>query len=130
MGCHNKVKKESPRLKLLHESYNNKKPIPWVHVYSLPRHAHFDHSAHLNAGVGCVSCHGRVDKMEVISLATPLSMGWCLDCHRNPLPNIRPQDQLTNMVFDPHSVNYKPLSDPDYKNKLIQPPEACGACHY
>ncbi len=130
MGCHNKVKKDSPRLKVLHENYKNKTPIPWVHVYSLPRYSHFDHSAHLTAGVGCVTCHSRVDTMEVVSLASPLSMGWCLECHRNPMPNIRPQNQLTNMIYDPHAAGYLPSNDSDYKDKLIQPPQACGACHY
>ncbi|APJ04959.1 cytochrome c3 family protein [Silvanigrella aquatica] len=130
MGCHNKVKKDSPRLKLLHESYKNNTPIPWVHVYKLPRHAHFDHSAHLTAGVGCVSCHGRVDKMEVVSLASPLSMGWCLDCHRNTTPNIRPQSKLTDMLYDPHKEGYLLYNDPDYKDRPKQGPEACGACHY
>lgn len=130
MGCHDKVKKDSPRLKLLHESYKNNTPIPWVHVYSLPRYAHFDHSAHLTAGVGCVSCHGRVDKMEKVSQVSELSMAWCLNCHRAPLPAIRPQSEITNMLYNPHAEGYVPEKDPYYKDKLIQPPQACGACHY
>ncbi|BBH54535.1 cytochrome c3 family protein [Fluviispira sanaruensis] len=130
MGCHNKVKKDSPRLKVLRESYENKTPIPWVRVHALPRYSHFDHSAHLTAGVGCVTCHDRVDKMQTVRMASPLSMGWCLDCHRNPLPNIRPQSELKNMIYNPHTEGYDPLKDPDYKDKLIQGPQACGACHY
>jgi len=130
MGCHNKVLRDSPRLKVVQESFKNKAPIPWVHIYNLPRYAHFDHSAHLSAGVGCVSCHNRVDKMEIMEQATPLSMSWCLECHRNPLPNLRPQNELTNMLYDPHDAGYYPLADPFYKDKLIQPPLACGACHY
>lgn len=133
MGCHNKVKKDSPRLKVLQESFKNKMPIEWVHVYSLPRYAHFDHSAHLSVtdskGVGCVACHGRVDKMEVVSLASPLSMSWCLDCHRNPTPHIRPINEITNMLYVPKTDD-NILLKVDRKDELIQPPQACGACHY
>ena len=77
-----------------------------------------------------MSCHGDVSKMETIRLVSPLSMGWCLECHRDPMPNIRPQNQITNMIYDPHASGYIPTNDPDYKDKLIQPPQACGACHY
>jgi hypothetical protein len=130
MGCHNKVLPESPRLKLVRDSYKNNTPISWVHIYALPRYAHSDHSAHVTRGVGCVECHGRVDKMTVVSQATPLSMGWCLECHRNPNPILRPQSEVTNMIYDPHASQYDALQDPKYKTNPIQPPESCGACHY
>jgi hypothetical protein len=130
MGCHNKVKKQSPRLKLVRESYENKTSIPWVQVHKLPRYARFDHSAHVTAGVGCVSCHGRIDKMDVVKLESPLSMGWCLDCHRHPLPHLRPQSEITNMIYDPSVAHYNPLKDDAHAGKLVQPPQACGACHY
>jgi hypothetical protein len=130
MGCHNKVKTESPYLEVVRESYKTGAPIPWVRVHALPRYAHFDHSAHLTAGVGCVSCHGRIDTMEVVSQESPLSMGWCLECHRNPLPHLRPQSELTNMIYNPHESGYDPLNDPLRTDKVVQGPEACGACHY
>lgn len=130
MGCHNKVLPESPRLKLVRESYKNNTPISWVHIYALPKYAHFDHSAHVTRGVGCVECHSRVDKMTTVYQATPLSMGWCLECHRNPNPILRPQSEITNMIYDPHASQYDPLQDPKYKTNPIQPPESCGACHY
>ncbi len=66
--------------------WKDKSAIPWVRVHMLPDYAYFDHSAHLKAGVGCASCHGRVDHMDVVTQKKPLSMSWCLDCHRNP-PN-------------------------------------------
>lgn len=130
MGCHNKVLPQSPRLQLVRDSYKNNMPIPWVHVYSLPRYSHFDHSAHVTRGVGCVECHGRVDKMPQIAQATPLSMGWCLECHRNPNPILRPQSEITNMAYDPHAGLYDAKKDPKYTANPIQPPESCGACHY
>lgn len=130
MGCHNKVLSNSPRLALVRESFANKTPIPWVHVYSLPRYAHFDHNAHLSAGVGCISCHGRIDKMEVVSQTTPLSMGWCLECHRNPVPNLRPKGETTNMLYDPLTPEARAFASAAHSTGLIQPPQSCGACHY
>jgi hypothetical protein len=92
-----------------------------VKVHRLPDHAYFDHSVHLSAGVGCVTCHGRVDQMEVVRHDQPLSMGWCLDCHRNPTPNLRPVDQITNM--DPN------LSGTGQPPRQLNPPTTCSGCH-
>lgn len=130
MGCHNKVLPNSPLIAPVKESYEKHKPIEWVRVHALPRHAHFDHSAHVTAGVGCATCHNRVDTMDVVYQAAPLSMGWCLECHRNPAPNLRPQSEITNMLYDPVASNYHPFADADRKQNIIQPPESCGACHY
>src|SRR5688572_19352373 len=91
MNCHSLVKTDSPRLKLVRDSYETGEPIPWVRVHQLPDYAFFDHRPHLAAGVGCSSCHGRIDKMPVVEMAKPLSMGWCLDCHRDPEPELRPK---------------------------------------
>ena len=65
----------------------------------LPDYAYFNHSAHVNVGVGCESCHGRVDRMEVVYQAEPLSMGWCLDCHREPEKHVRPVEEVTTMGY-------------------------------
>ena len=125
VGCHDKVKKDSPRLKPLWDSVKNNTSIPWVRLHFLPRYSHFDHSVHLNAAVGCVSCHGRIDKMDIVTQAEPLNMGWCLDCHRNPEPYLRSKDQITNMSYVPTKEEQKALFD------HIEPPRtACGACHY
>lgn len=129
MGCHNKVKSDSPRIKSLKESFEKKTPIPWVRVHMLPRYSHFDHSAHLTAGVGCVSCHDDVSRMERVRIVSPMSMGWCINCHKDPSKNLRPQSELFNMLYDPLSAGYNYKEDPYYKNRLIQPPLACGACH-
>jgi len=97
MGCHAIVRKDSPLLAKVRESWETGKPIEWVRVHKLPEHAYFDHSVHLAVGVGCVSCHGRIDRMDVVRVARPLSMQWCLDCHRNPSQHLRGRDQITVM---------------------------------
>ncbi|MCA9705213.1 MAG: cytochrome c3 family protein [Myxococcales bacterium] len=128
MNCHEQVKTESLRLRKVRESYQTGEPIPWIRVHQLPDYAYFDHSAHVGAGVGCASCHGRVDKMVVVEMRQPLSMGWCLDCHRNPTPNLRPLDQVTNMDWTPEAEAYDPSRDPDRKRQ-VNPPLHCSGCH-
>jgi hypothetical protein len=97
-------------------------------VHQLPDYAYFDHSAHVAAGVGCASCHGRVDRMVVVEMDQPLSMSWCLDCHRDPEPNLRPLDQVTNMNWDPSTEAYDPKRDPQRKRQ-VNPPQHCSGCH-
>ena len=73
----------------------------WIRVHKLPDFAYFTHRAHVAAGIGCVTCHGRIDEMETVTQMMPLSMSWCLDCHRNPGPNRRPVSEVTNMKWTP-----------------------------
>jgi hypothetical protein len=121
MNCHSLVRTNSARLEPVRESWASGRAIEWVKVHRLPDHAYFDHSVHLSAGVGCVECHGRVDRMEVVRQSQPLSMSWCLDCHRNPAPHIRPIDQITNM--DPS------LSGTAQPPRALNPPQTCSGCH-
>ncbi len=122
MNCHTvihaKDKDGTPnrRLKPVFESFATGKPVEWVKIHDLPDYVFFNHSAHVNHGVGCVSCHGRIDQMDVVQQAAPLSMGWCLECHREPEKNLRPKDQITNM-------GWKPTDHPLAKN-LTDLPEA------
>jgi hypothetical protein len=128
MNCHTRVKPQSPRLQKVRDSYTSGKPIEWVRVHRLPDFVYFNHQAHVTAGVSCVSCHGRVDQMIEVKQVEPLNMGFCLDCHRNPSPNIRPVEQVTNL-------NWKPDRDPAaigqeiVKARGISPPEHCSGCH-
>jgi hypothetical protein len=94
----------------------------------LPDYAYFNHSPHVAAGVGCATCHGRIDQMVTVSQEQPLSMGWCLDCHRNPEPNLRPLDQVTNMNWDADAENYDPKADPA-REREVNPPVHCSGCH-
>ncbi|QNN24432.1 cytochrome c3 family protein [Planctomycetales bacterium ZRK34] len=107
MNCHHAIRKlnsageANPKLAALYKAYDSGMPIEWVKVHDLPDYSYFNHSAHINRGVSCVSCHDRVDQMgpEGVHQAKELSMGWCLKCHRNPTPNLRPQDQATNLMW-------------------------------
>ncbi|HQR06658.1 MAG TPA: cytochrome c3 family protein [Gemmatales bacterium] len=132
MACHAKVAIGKGSLELIRESWNKNKPIEWVKVHRLPDFVYFNHSAHVNRGVGCVSCHGRVDQMEVVKHEKPLSMAWCLECHRNPEPNLRPLDQITSMTWKPSdSGNEDALSlGKTLRNQLkLNPSTDCSTCH-
>lgn len=125
MNCHSTVKTESEKLALVRESFETGKPIEWVRVHDLPDYAYFDHSAHVRRGVGCESCHGRVDKMEVVHQAEGLNMGWCLDCHRDPDPHIRPLDEVTLMGRLPDLELGRELREA----RNLNPPVDCATCH-
>ena len=123
MGCHSVVRPESASLAPVRESWETGEPIQWVRVHNLPDHAYFDHSVHLSVGVGCATCHGRIDQMEVVTNQTPLSMSWCLDCHRNPEPNLRPVSEITNMAWERREGE-----EIEYARYAL-PPETCSGCH-
>jgi NAD-dependent SIR2 family protein deacetylase len=125
MNCHAQVKKDSRNLEVLRQSFSNKTPIPWVKVHMLPQYAYFNHEAHVRAGVGCVSCHGRVDKMDVVRQSEPLSMSWCLDCHRAPENHLRPVSEVTNMEYPQTLAEGERLKE----EKNINPPTHCSGCH-
>ena len=99
MGCHSQVWNDSPMLEPLRRSYYSGRPIPWNRVHQLPDFVYFNHSIHLSKGVGCVSCHGRVDRMALAFQEAPLTMGWCLGCHRHPEGQLRPRAALTDMEW-------------------------------
>lgn len=124
MGCHAIVKKDSPKLAAIRGSWAGGTPVEWVRVHRVADYAYFDHSVHLAAGVGCVSCHGRVDQMDVVRQEQPLSMGWCLECHRDPTPNLRPKDQITNMTWTPTADEAA-----QFAQATVKGPEHCSGCH-
>ncbi|NIL99685.1 MAG: cytochrome C [Acidobacteria bacterium] len=128
MNCHTVIKRDSELLAPLQESAQNDKPLRWVRVHNLPDYSFFDHSVHVRAGVGCVSCHGRIDRMEVVEQTEPLSMGWCLDCHRNPAPHLRPTEEVTNMDWIPPR-DHAAFAAQVIEEKNLKPPEDCTACH-
>ncbi len=128
MNCHAQIRKESESLISLQESYTSGKPIPWVRVHDLPDYVYFNHSAHVTRGVGCVSCHGRVDQMEVVRQVEPLSMSWCLDCHRNPDEHLRPLDKVTEMDWVPEEVPAT-LHARLREEYDINPSTSCSTCH-
>ena len=128
MNCHTSIHPESTLLAPLRESWETGNPVPWVRVHDLADYAYFNHSAHVRRGVSCVSCHGRVDQMEVVTQRERLSMGWCLECHRNPEPHLRPLDQITNLAWTPPEGGVDPESL-FFDASEIAPSESCSTCH-
>lgn len=128
MNCHTLILPESEKLLPVRESWAARVPIQWIRIHSLPDYAYFNHAAHLAAGVGCSSCHGNVAEMVEVMQVEPLSMGWCLDCHRNPRPFLRPLMELTNTNWVP------PADQADFAERVIRennlsPPVSCSGCH-
>jgi menaquinone reductase, multiheme cytochrome c subunit len=128
MNCHTRVKTGSAALAPVRESYATGKPVQWVKVHSLPDYAYFNHSSHVTVGVSCVSCHGRVDQMVEVQQVKPLNMGWCLECHRNPAPNLRPVEFVTKLDWQPDRDPAE-IGREIIKAKGINPPVNCGGCH-
>jgi hypothetical protein len=100
-GCHSQVWNQSAMLEPVRRSYFSGRPIPWNRVHRLPDYVYFNHAIHVKEGIGCVTCHGRVDRMALVEQVSTLQMGWCLDCHRDPTPNLRPRDRITAMDWTP-----------------------------
>ena len=108
MNCHSQIWTNAPMLEPVRESFRSGKSLKWERVHDLPDFVYFDHSIHINKGVGCNSCHGPVDKMPLMYQANSLQMEWCLDCHRAPDKFLRPKqlagnprDQVFNMLYEP-----------------------------
>jgi hypothetical protein len=101
MNCHSQIWVGSDVLAPVRASYRTGESIPWQRVYNLPGFVYFDHSIHVQKGIGCVSCHGRVDQMPFLYQAQSLLMEWCLDCHRQPEQHVRPREQVFNMRWQP-----------------------------
>ncbi len=97
MTCHSQLWTGAPMLAPVRQSLAQDKPLVWQRVHRLPDYVYFDHSVHVAKGVGCSSCHGAVDRMPLMRQVAPLTMGWCLDCHRNPGQALRP----AAAIFDP-----------------------------
>ena len=138
MGCHKEIKKDSSALAPLRLAYGDGKadgtPIEWVKVHLLPQYSYFNHAVHTRANVGCKSCHGQVDEMEIVRQAEPLSMGWCLECHRDATPHIRPAGvSVTKMDWNPDEASKaaaKKLLEWQGDNApALNPPTHCSACH-
>jgi len=129
MNCHNQVLKEDPRLALIRESAQTGKPVPWVQVHKVPDFVYFNHSVHVNRGISCVHCHGQINKMDEVYHAKPLSMSFCLDCHRNPAPNLRPKDKITQLDWNPHEHLPKDWGKKAVKEWNVNASQNCSACH-
>lgn len=135
MNCHSQVLKDDPRLALVRESAAGGPPIPWVQIHRLPDYVYFNHAVHINRGISCVECHGQVNQMAEVYEVQPLSMTFCLDCHRHPAGFVRPLDKVTDL-------NWKWSDNPGAAAELqrvngekfmrdwkVQSLQSCSACH-
>jgi len=130
MGCHNQIWTDSPELAAVRRSYFEGTPIRWRRVHTLPDFVFFDHSIHVNKGVGCVTCHGRVDQMGQVYAVAPLTMRWCLDCHRAPQKHLRPLDQITSMEWAPSRSEPQEVLGRRLVTELgVRSIEDCSGCH-
>jgi hypothetical protein len=100
MNCHTQIWADSAYLEIVRASYRDNKPLEWTRVHDLPDFVYFNHSIHVNKGVGCASCHGRVDQMPMVYQAASLQMEWCLACHRAPERYLRPKEKITDMAWN------------------------------
>lgn len=128
MNCHKSIRTESAALAPLFKSEETGQPVEWVRVHDLPEFAYFNHSAHLSAGVSCVECHGRIDQMDVVRQQETLSMGWCLECHRDPAPRLRPREHVTDLAWET-TEDRQALGERLMKENHIQPRQDCSTCH-
>ncbi len=128
MNCHKYIKTESDQLALVRKSAETGVPIPWVRVHDLPDFVYFNHAGHIQSGVGCISCHGRVDRMEVVEQVEDLTMGWCLTCHRNPDDRLRPKAMVTDMDWK-SAVDPAVLGAELCREHEIDPSTYCATCH-
>jgi hypothetical protein len=101
INCHSQIWNTSPYLEPVRASFRDDKPLNWTRVHDLPDFVYFNHSIHVRKGVGCETCHGRVDRMPLMLQKSSLQMEWCLDCHRDPAKYVRPRDQITAMGYVP-----------------------------
>jgi menaquinone reductase, multiheme cytochrome c subunit len=132
MNCHTNIRNQSDLLLPVRQSWATGMPVEWVKIHNLPQYVYFNHSAHVSHGVGCIECHGRIDQMERVYQAKPLSMGWCLDCHRDPGPHLRPKDvQVTDMNWvagdDPAKLARDLLAEYKIHDQAYM--TSCSTCH-
>jgi hypothetical protein len=131
MNCHSMVWNDSPTLEPVRASFRTNESIAWTRVHDLPDYVYFNHSIHINKGVGCQTCHGQVDRMALMAQHSPLTMEWCLDCHRQPERYIRKREDVFRMDYVPPS-NQLELGKQlvaEYKIAKTENLTSCSTCH-
>jgi hypothetical protein len=128
MNCHSQIWSDSPMLAPVRASFRTGRPLAWTRVHDLPDFAYFDHSIHVQKGIGCATCHGRVDRMPLAWRESTLQMQWCLDCHRRPERFVRPRDKVFDMTWEP------PADRPQLGIELVEHYKIhrmtdCSTCH-
>jgi len=131
MNCHSQIWATAPILEPVRASFRDNTPLHWTRVHDLPDFVYFNHSIHVRKGVGCATCHGRVDKMPLMYQEANLQMNWCVNCHRDPAQYVRPREEVYNMAWE------RPANDPDLGKRLVQEYKiasaeqltSCSTCH-
>jgi len=131
MNCHSQLWTNAPILEPVRASYRNNTNLTWTRVNDLPDFVYFNHQIHVRQGVGCVTCHGPVDKMPLMYQAQPLLMEWCLDCHRAPEKYLRPRDQVFNVsyVAPANQLEVGRRLKQDYEVASVEHMTSCSICH-
>jgi hypothetical protein len=127
INCHSQIWTNAPLLQPVRQSWATGASIPWIRIHDLPDYVYFNHSIHVNKGIGCASCHGRVDKMPLMYQQNTLQMEWCLNCHRNPTENIRPTAEIYNMAWEGASSGHPVWCAPTGKAQDGKVPTAQNA---
>src|SRR5499426_650452 len=130
MNCHAQIWTNAPMLAPVRFSFSSGQSLQWTRVHDLPDFVYFNHSIHVAKGVGCASCHGRVDEMPLMRQSAPLQMEWCLDCHRHPERRVRPRDQVFDLAWQP--VDQATLGARlvrEYGIRSARDLTSCSTCH-
>jgi len=128
MNCHSQLFSSEPILEPVRASFRDDKPLHWVRVHDLPDFVYFNHSIHVKKGMGCETCHGRVDQMPLMQQVNTLQMEWCLNCHRNPENYVRPRSEITTMGYRP-PVPQSVIGPQLVKEYGINSLTSCSTCH-
>jgi Cytochrome c7 and related cytochrome c len=128
MNCHSQIWSTSPFLEPVRASFRDDTPLRWTRVHDLPDFAYFNHSVHVKKGVGCSTCHGRVDRMPLMYQENSLQMEWCLDCHMNPEKYVRPREAVFQMDYEPPADQLE-LGRRLVKEYDIESLISCSTCH-
>jgi hypothetical protein len=130
MACHQQIQANNPKLAPIRKSWETGMPVQWVKIHKAPDYVYFNHSIHVSRGVSCYSCHGKINEMEVVWHHEPQSMGWCLQCHRNPQEFVRPLGEVYNLDWAPESKEAQEKMGQELVKQLaIKPPVTCTTCH-
>lgn len=130
MNCHSQVLPNAPTLAPIRESYETGMPVNWVRIHKTPDYVYFNHAVHVNRGISCVECHGNINEMQTVYQAKPLTMQFCLDCHRNPEAFVRPLDEVYNLDWKADSPEAQLEMGTQFVHDWkINPPQSCSGCH-
>ncbi|MGH9899106.1 MAG: cytochrome c3 family protein [Pyrinomonadaceae bacterium] len=133
VNCHSQIWSETQMLAPVRASYETGKPIEWSRVHKLAQYVYFYHNIHVNKGIGCATCHGRVDQMQLTRKDQPMNMQWCINCHMNPEKYIRPRDKIYDMAYQLPAVEQQELGRKlvaEYKVKKPGQLITCAVCHH